>query len=118
MKVIIKDFDYNGKHYDTYECDIENAEHMTDVEITKCICALLDNKLNVEDFPKISFSDEIKTIDLNEIGEHVSVWGNTFATITEEHIDAMRKGKIIYVDDGEYCHFFRFVKGVEDETET
>lgn len=66
--------------------------------------------MNKEQDCKIPFDDMITTIDENEIYECCSKWGNTFATITEEDVEALRKGKILYVNDGEYCHFIKLEK--------
>ena len=40
-----------------------------------------------------------------------SNWGNTYNYVTEEDIEALKSGKIIYINDGEYCHFIEFRQG-------
>ena len=51
------------------------------------------------------FKDTVEMINVEEVCMLSSPWGNTYDFITEEQIGELKQGKIIYVDDGEYCHF-------------
>ena len=62
-----------------------------------------------------AFTEPIKMIDANQVGAKSSPWGNTYCYITEEQLDELKNGKVIYVDDGEYCHFIVLKKGDDNE---
>lgn len=53
------------------------------------------------------FNDSVEMIDLEEVKESQSRWGNSFHTITKKQAKELLKGKVIYIDDGEYCHFIK-----------
>lgn len=49
--------------------------------------------------------DSVEMINADEMCIFSSPWGNSCSFITEEQIEELKQGKVIYVDDGEYCHF-------------
>lgn len=51
------------------------------------------------------FRDTVEMMDVKEMCIFSSPWGNSFNFITEEQIEELRHGKVVYVNDGEYCHF-------------
>ena len=56
------------------------------------------------------FNETVEMIRMDEVEGRCSTYGNTFAIITEEQIEELHNGKIVYIDDGEYCHFIRLKK--------
>ena len=49
--------------------------------------------------------EKASLIDKEATGKNLSCYGNTFAYITEADITALRNGRVIFIDDGEYCTF-------------
>lgn len=57
------------------------------------------------------FDEEMGVCELNEVREIQSAWGNSYLHITEEEIKALREGKVLHHDDGEYGTFIVLWKG-------
>lgn len=55
----------------------------------------------------------VDMIDAGEICTLSSPWGNTYNFITEEQIEELKQGKVVYIDDGECCHFITFKNSSE-----
>ena len=53
------------------------------------------------------FYDDITTIEPEDIIHKQSKWGNTCSIITPQEIEALKNGKILFIDDGEYGHFIK-----------
>ena len=53
------------------------------------------------------FTDAVGTIDMSDVCKCTSLWGNTFSEITQEHIESLKNGKVIFIHDGEYGHFIK-----------
>lgn len=53
------------------------------------------------------FNDSVEMINMEEVEENQSRWGNTFHTITKKQVKELLKGKVICIDDSEYCHFIK-----------
>ena len=70
-------------------------------------CAKYGNRRDIPCRPSNidRFKDTVEMINIEEVCIFLSPWGNTCNFITEEQIGELKQGKIIYVDDGEYCHF-------------
>ena len=54
------------------------------------------------------FRDTVEMIDVDEMCMLSSPWGNSCNFITEEQIEELKQGKVVYINDGEYCHFIAF----------
>lgn len=54
--------------------------------------------------------EKVEMITEEQVSQFSSAWGNTQSYITEEQITELREGKVMYIDDGEYCHFIRLGK--------
>ena len=53
------------------------------------------------------FYDNIITLEPEDIIHKQSKWGNTYSIITPQEIEALKNGKILFIDDGEYGHFIK-----------
>ena len=53
------------------------------------------------------FYDDIITLEPEDIVNKQSDWGNTYSIITPQEIEALKNGKILFIDDGEYGHFIK-----------
>ena len=62
--------------------------------------------VRLEDFNDFALDD----LDvLSEGDEYDSCWGVNFITLSEEYISALRDGKVLYWNDGEYSTIVRLV---------
>ena len=52
------------------------------------------------------FMDTFKTCDMENVCRRTSIFGNSYYEITEEDIEALRQGKVLY-DIDEYGTFIR-----------
>lgn len=78
-------------------------------------CAKRGNRRDIPCRPSsLDWCDElVEMIDADEICILSSPWGNTYNFITEEQIKELKRGKVVYVDDGEYGHFIAFKNSSE-----
>ena len=44
------------------------------------------------------------------MAEHGHAWGSEWVQITDKHIEALKNGKMLAWDDGEYAHFLSMEK--------
>lgn len=51
------------------------------------------------------FGENVGTLELDEVCQHSSRYGNTYSMLTKEEVEALQNGKVLYIDDGEYGHF-------------
>lgn len=58
--------------------------------------------------------EEMKVIEADQMCRYASIFGNNYFYITEEQIEALKSGKVLY-DGGEYGTFI-CLKGGKDET--
>lgn len=61
------------------------------------------------------FDDELKACDVDEVCRRDSIFGNTYYKITEEQIEALRNGKVLY-DIGEYGTFIILDRSENNES--
>jgi hypothetical protein len=57
------------------------------------------------------YINDICMIESHDVCELQSSYGNRYHRITEEDLEELKAGKIIYINDGEYCHFITLKKG-------
>lgn len=50
------------------------------------------------------FDEELEIIDMEEVYDKQSIFGNAFFRITDEQLDALKHGKVLY-ERGEYGIF-------------
>lgn len=62
-------------------------------------------KVNKEDFEDYCMT---KVEILEEGDEFDSCWGTDFVRLTAEHLDALKEGKVLYWNDGEYSTVVRY----------
>ena len=67
---------------------------------------------------KIHATDTIQMVDANKVDALSSPWGNSYCYITEEQLEELKNGKIIYFNDGEYGNFIELKKGEDDERDS
>lgn len=51
------------------------------------------------------FKEPVEMIEFEQVVDAQSAWGNTYSYITKEQLEDLQNGKLVYIDDGEYCHF-------------
>ena len=73
-------------------------------------CAKHGNRMDIPCKPSsLDWCDgPVEMIDADEICMCSSRFGNSLSFITEEQIEELKQGKVVYIDDGEYCHFIAF----------
>ena len=55
-------------------------------------------------------NEPVKMIPVDCICKYASYWGNSYYFITEEQLEELKNGKVIYVYDGEYSNFIAVKK--------
>ena len=50
-------------------------------------------------------NDAVLMIDVEQMCDHSSIFGNTYSFITNSQLEELRSGKAIYINDCEYSHF-------------
>lgn len=63
------------------------------------------------------FEEPVEMIGIDKIKKCCSPFGNTFSIITEEQIEELRNGKVIYICDDEYCNFIMLNKEKENASQ-
>jgi hypothetical protein len=58
------------------------------------------------------FYNDLAIIEPEDIIHSQSKYGNTYTIITPQDIEALKNGKILLIDDGEYGHFIKL--GIEE----
>lgn len=59
------------------------------------------------------FDETLKPIDLLDVCLNQSIFGNSFFTISDEDIQALKSGKVLFVR-GEYGLFLKYEEGQND----
>lgn len=54
---------------------------------------------------KTWFHEKFETLDMSEVYDKTSPWGNYFLNITDEQLNDLKTGKVLYHDDEEYGIF-------------
>lgn len=70
----------------------------------KCIRKKPTDIINI-----ITNSDKFDIIQPNEVCENESPYGNSYLILSDYDIEALKNGKVIRHDDGEYCTFIGYV---------
>lgn len=61
------------------------------------------------------YYESFNVIEASETKAYASPLGNSYLIITEEDIQALRNGKVLYHDDGEYGTFIELGSRCEDD---
>ena len=61
------------------------------------------------------YYENFNVIEPSEMRDYASPWGNSYLLITEEDIQALRSGKVLHHDDGEYGTFIELGSRCEDD---
>lgn len=90
------------------ECDCQCGENMDRCtkwgdQRTKC------KPTTIDDFRE----GELAQCDMDQVCRKCSIWGNDFIVLTDEDIEALQNGKVLYRID-EYGMFLAYKKGEED----
>lgn len=73
-------------------------------------CTIGGNKYDCEPSSIEWFKDKMKVVEIEDVCRTGSIFGNYYIGITEEQLDALKHGKILYHFD-EYGTFIGLVKG-------
>lgn len=61
-----------------------------------------------------AFREEVDQCEMEQVCQNCSIYGNDFVLITDEDIEALKNGKVLYWID-EYGTFLAYKKGENDE---
>lgn len=100
-----------------YDCDFKNS---------KGRCTKYDYPRECKPSTIDWCDEEVEMIEAYKMCMCRSIFGNTYSFITEDQIEDLKAGKVVYINDGEYCHFIackspstegRMDDKIEDEME-
>lgn len=60
-----------------------------------------------------NFDEDMGVCEMHEVKDCQSRWGNSYCYITEEQIEQLKNGKVLWNCDGEYCTFIVLRKECE-----
>lgn len=64
----------------------------------------------------LSWCDEdVKMIDADRMCRYGSIFGNSYCYITEQQLEELKNGKVLYHDDGEYGIFIALKEAMDNE---
>ena len=53
----------------------------------------------------INFDENVEMVTVKEVNDVRSRWGNSYCYITEEQVEKLKQGMVVWHDDGEYGTF-------------